>query len=166
MPPLPDWPSRTIAVLSTVDPEPHAIPVSAPLRADDRRILLSLHRDRGSLARLRERPKVALTILAEGDVAFTARGRAAVVEESMACGPDYAAVAIAVEHVDDHRQAAFRVDSGVGRQWVDEGEQGALRARVAALRELGERPASGQALSTSGKSASSATSDAPVSLRA
>jgi glycerophosphoryl diester phosphodiesterase len=137
MSPLPEWPGKTIAVLSTVDAGPYAIPVSAPLRADDRRILLSLHHDRGSLARLRQRPEVALTILTEGDVAFTARGRAHVVEESMACGPDYAAIAIDLEHVDDHRQAAFRVESGVGRQWVDEGEQGALRDRVAALRELG-----------------------------
>jgi len=37
---LPDWPARTIAVLSTVDQVPHAIPVSAPLRVEDRRILL------------------------------------------------------------------------------------------------------------------------------
>jgi hypothetical protein len=130
---LPEWPSRTIAVLSTVDAGPHAIPVSAPVRAGDRRILFNLRRDRGSLARLRARPDVALAVLSEGDIAFTARGRARVVEESMACAPDYAAIAIDVEHVDDHRQQAFRVDSGVGREWVDEGEQRALGERVRAL---------------------------------
>src|SRR5262245_60299088 len=32
---LPEWPARTIAVLATVDDGPHAIPVSAPVRADD-----------------------------------------------------------------------------------------------------------------------------------
>jgi hypothetical protein len=53
---LPDWPTRTIAVLATVDQGPHAIPVSAPLRAGDRRILLSLRHDRGSLTRLRSQP--------------------------------------------------------------------------------------------------------------
>jgi mannose-6-phosphate isomerase-like protein (cupin superfamily) len=131
---LPEWPTRTIAVLTTVNGAPHAIPVSAPVRAGDRRILLSLHRDRGSLARLREDPRVALTLLAEGDVAFTARGRAHVVEEPMAVAHDYAAVAIDVEHVDDHRQAAFVVESGAGRRWVDADEQRALGARVAALR--------------------------------
>jgi Pyridoxamine 5'-phosphate oxidase len=94
---LPDWPTRTVAVLSTVAGAPHAIPVSAPLRAGDRRILLSLHRERGSLARLREHPEVALTILAEGDIAVTARGRARIVEEPMASAPEYAAVAIEVE---------------------------------------------------------------------
>jgi hypothetical protein len=130
---LPDWPSRTIAVLSTVAECPHAIPVSAPVRAGDRRILLSLHRDRGSLARLRRRPEVALTVLTEGDIAFTARGRASVVDEPMGCAPDYVAVAIDVEAVDDHRQAAFQVESGVGRRWIDDSEKRALGERVAAL---------------------------------
>jgi hypothetical protein len=135
---LPDWPTRTVAVLSTVAGAPHAIPVSAPLRAGDRRILLSLHRERGSLARLREHPEVALTILAEGDIAVTARGRARIVEEPMASAPEYAAVAIEVEHVDDHRQAAFQVESGVDRRWVDADEQRALRDRVGALGRLAQ----------------------------
>jgi hypothetical protein len=133
---LPEWPARTIAVLTTVDPAPHAIPVSAPLRAGERSILLSLHRDRASLARLRERPQVALTVLTEGDVAFTARGHARIVEEPMADAPEYTAVTIDVEHVDDHRQAAFLVEAGVDRRWVDEDEQHALRDRVRALGRL------------------------------
>ena len=132
---LPEWPTRTIAVLSTVDDGPHAIPVSAPVRANGRCVLISLHRERDSLTRLRRRPQVALLLLAEGDIAFTARGRARVVEEPMAIAPDYVAVAIDVEHVDDHRQAAFVVDSGAGRQWVDSVEQRALGERVQALRQ-------------------------------
>jgi hypothetical protein len=135
---LPTWTPRTIAVLSTTNGTPHAIPVSAPVRAGDRTILINLHRTRDSLARLRADPHVALTILADGDVAFTARGEARVVEEPMAAAPDYAAVEIAVEHVDDHRQPAFRVGSGVGRDWVDEAEKAALGARVAALRARAE----------------------------
>ena len=101
---LPVWPARTVAVLSTADEDVHAIPVSAPVRAGDRAILLSLHRSRETLGRIRRRPQIALTLLAEGDVAFTARGRATIVEEPMAADPDYDAVSIAVEHVDDHRQ--------------------------------------------------------------
>jgi Pyridoxamine 5'-phosphate oxidase len=135
-PTLPEWPNRTIGILATIDATPHAIPVSAPLRGGDHRILLSLQRERGSLARLRERPQVALVIVCGGDVAFTARGRAQVIEEPMACAPDYVAVAIEVEHVDDHRQAAFVVEAGIDRRWVDEGEQRALGERVQALREL------------------------------
>ena len=137
---LPTWPGRTVGVLATVGDGPHAIPVSAPVRAGDRQILLSLHRTRGSLERLRRRPRVALLVLAEGDVAFTARGRAAIVEEPMSGAPDYAAVRIAVDAVDDHRQPAFVVDSGVGRRWVDESEQHALRARVERLGELAVSP--------------------------
>jgi hypothetical protein len=141
---LPEWPLRTVGVLATVDDSPHAIPISAPLRAGDRSILLSLHRERGSLARLRKESRVALLILAEGDVAFTARGRAQVVTEPLAGAPEYAAIAIAVEAIDDHRQAAFRVESGVDRRWVDEAEQKALGERVGALRQLAsEGPGAG-----------------------
>jgi hypothetical protein len=132
-PDLPDWPRRTVAVLSTADQDVHAIPVSAPVRAGDRAILLSLHRSRDTLGRIRHRPEVALTFLAEGDLAFTARGRATIVEEPMAVDPEYTAVAIAVDHVDDHRQPAFRVTAGVDREWVDEASRAALAARVHAL---------------------------------
>jgi hypothetical protein len=131
---LPEWPLRTIAVLATVDDAPHAIPVSAPVRAGDDTILLSLHRTRDSLARLRKRPQVALLILAEGDVAMTARGTARVAEEPMAGAPDYAAVEITVTEIDDHRQAAFTVEKGVGRGWIDEHEKRALGERVTTLR--------------------------------
>jgi hypothetical protein len=54
----------------------------------------------------------------------------------MSVAPDYVAVAIDVEHVDDHRQAAFVVDSGAGREWVDSSEQRALGERVSALRQM------------------------------
>jgi hypothetical protein len=137
---LPEWPSRTIAVLTTVaGGEPYAIPVSAPVRASDRRILLSLHRTRGSLSRLREHPQVALVVLTSGNIAFTARGLARIAEEPMAAAPDYAAVAIDVEHVDDHRQSAFLVEAGVDRSWLDEEERNALGARVRALAELASK---------------------------
>src|SRR5215472_15285925 len=87
LPGLPGWPPRTVAVLSTVDEDVHAIPISAPVRAGDRAILLSLRRSRDTLGRIRRWPEVALTFLAEGDVAFTARGRATVIEEPMAVDP-------------------------------------------------------------------------------
>jgi oxalate decarboxylase len=135
---LPHWPEGAIAVLGTMAETPHAIPVTAPVRAGDRRVMLSLKRDRASLTRLRERPQVALSLLAEGDEAFTARGRARIVEEPMAGAPEFAAVAIDVEHIDDHRQPAEIVESGVRVKWADENGQRALRERVDALRELGD----------------------------
>jgi hypothetical protein len=129
---LPEWPGRVVGVLVTVSGGPFAIPVSAPVRAGDRRIRINLRRDRGSLARIREEPRVALLLLAEGNIAFTARGRASV-EELTA---DYAAVTIEVDEIDDHRQPAFVVEAGPDRRWVDEDERRALGERVAALRAL------------------------------
>ena len=103
---LPAWPAGATAVLTTLDDGPHAIPVTAPWRAGDREIRLSLRHDRGSLSRLRARPQVALTIVL-GDAGFTARGRARVVDESIEDAPDFAAVAVDVEHVDRHRRKAW-----------------------------------------------------------
>jgi hypothetical protein len=130
---LPRWPQRTVAVLSTVDEGVHAIPVSAPVRAGDRRILLSLHRSRDTVGRIRRWPEVALTFLAEGDLAFTARGTATVADEPMAVDPEYLAVTIVVTHIDDHRQPTFHVTAGIDREWVDETARTELAARIRAL---------------------------------
>jgi hypothetical protein len=140
---LPTWPARTIAILATVGNGPYAIPISAPLRTGDHRILLSLRHSRGSLARLWNRPRVALTILTEGNTAFTARGRAHIIQVPLAGSDDYAAVAIEVEHIDDHRQRQFVIQAGVDRRWIDENERRALGQRVATLTEIavsGARP--------------------------
>jgi oxalate decarboxylase len=136
--PLPEWPMGTIAILSTMDSEPYAIPVTAPLRVGDRRILFSLKRCRESLARLREHPEVALTILAKGDMAFTARGRARVVQDAMSVTPEFAAVAMDVEAIDDHRTGGLAVESGVGLDWSNEGTHRFLREHLQALREVAE----------------------------
>ncbi|MFQ6325792.1 hypothetical protein ACLMAL_06585 [Nocardia sp. CWNU-33] len=135
---LPEWPQETIAVLVTTDPAPHAIPVSWPVRAGDRRILLSLKSDRGSLARLRERADVALLILGGGDVALCARGKAQVIPEDLPGAPDYVAVRIDVEVIDDHRQSAFEVADGIQRKVLDASELRALEGRVTTLRAWAE----------------------------
>lgn len=131
---LPVWPQETIAVLVTTAPAPHAIPVSWPVRAGDRRILISLKSDRGSLARLRERPEVALLILGGGNVALCARGRAKVIAEQMPGAEDYTAVQLDVDVIDDHRQSAFAVDRGIQRTVLDDTELRALEGRVETLR--------------------------------
>ncbi len=132
---------ETIAVLVTTDPAPHAIPVSWPVRAGDKRILLSLRHNRGSLSRMRDRPEVALVILAGGDVAFCARGSARVVQEDVDGTGEYAAVAIDVETIDDHRQGAFAVAEGIQRTVLDDTELHTLERRVAILRTLSSEPA-------------------------
>jgi hypothetical protein len=80
-----------------------------------------------------------LLILTEGNIAFTARGTARIVEDPMESSPDYAAVEIEVEEIDDHRQAEFVVEAGVDRRWLDELEQRDLGSRIEALRELAGR---------------------------
>jgi hypothetical protein len=139
---LPEWPSTSIAILATVGQEPFAIPISAPQRRGDREILFALQRNRDSLERLSEFSRAAVVVLCEGNVAFTARGPARVVEAPMRGAPDYAAVVLDVEEIDDHRQPEFLIESGVGRRWVDEDEKRFLGTRVAALREMavGELP--------------------------
>jgi Pyridoxamine 5'-phosphate oxidase len=134
--PLPEWPQKTIAVLSTQNEEVHAIPITAPLRIGDRQILLRLKRCRESLARLREHPKVALTFFAKGNLAFTARGPARVVQEPMPGAPMFAAVAIDVENIDDHRQREFVVNSGVSLDWTNERTQRFVQEHLNTLREV------------------------------
>ncbi|HEY3019285.1 MAG TPA: hypothetical protein VGJ32_03790, partial [Solirubrobacteraceae bacterium] len=74
---LPEWPPGTVTILATAGGPPHAIPVSAAIRAAPAVALLGLARRRESLARLRADPRAALAVLARGDVAITAHGRAA-----------------------------------------------------------------------------------------
>ena len=114
---LPDWPAGTVTILSTRGEEPHAIPVSAALRAGPRRVLIALGAGRESLARLRADPRVALTILCGGDVALTAHGRAGVIDDSLVDG--VAAVEIQVERVQDHNRPTFVIEGGVSWRWID-----------------------------------------------
>jgi hypothetical protein len=114
---LPEWPARTIAVLSTIDGGPHAIPVAASVRAGDQPILVLLERTRGSLARLRANPHLALAILTGGNCALTAPGRARIVQESMPDATNYVAVEIDVEEIDDHWSPGVVVESGVRVQF-------------------------------------------------
>ncbi|GAB3753085.1 pyridoxamine 5'-phosphate oxidase family protein [Microlunatus parietis] len=135
---LPEWPRETVAVLVTLDADsgaPHVIPVSWPVRADDRRILISLRQNRGSLARLRERPGVALLIVGGGDIALSVHGTATVIREKLAPDGEYAGVQIVADTIEDHRQGAFAVADGIRRTVLDPGELAALEQRVAELTE-------------------------------
>lgn len=104
-------------ILITAAGDPHAIPVSAAVRAGDRRVLFGLARSRESLGRLRADPRVALSITAGGDVAVTAYGRARVLEAEPAEG--VAAVEMRVERVQDHNRPTFVIEAGVRWRWTD-----------------------------------------------
>ena len=114
---LPLWPEGTAAVLSTVaGGAPYAIPVSLALRAGPRELLVGLAPRRRSLENLRAEPACAVTVMAGGDIAFTAHGRAISFEEADAV----IAVRVAVERIADHDHPTFAIDDGVRWRWTDE----------------------------------------------
>ena len=117
---LPVWADGTVATLSTIGDGPHAIPVSTGVRASDSQVLIALATRRGSLANLRAEPRVALTFLAEGNVAVTAHGRAEVVAETMQCSDRVCAVLITAERIRDHGQPRFEIEAGVAWRWTEE----------------------------------------------
>lgn len=133
---LPDWPAGTVTFLCMGAGAPHVIPVSAALRAGPARVVLALAPRRESLRRLREEPRVALAILAAGDVALTAEGAARVVAEPLPGAEGIVGVELWVDRVQDHGNRHFAVTDGVQWHWTDaESEQrdAAVRAALAAL---------------------------------
>ena len=117
---LPGWEPGTVCLLATAGEEPHAIPVSTALRAGDRDVLLALGARRGALQRLREDPRVALAVLAAGDLAFTAHGEASVVADPLEGLDGVVAVRVAVDRISEHGRPTFEIESGVGWSWTDE----------------------------------------------
>jgi hypothetical protein len=134
---LPDWPAGTVCVLATSGAAgPHAIPVSTALRAADDRILLALARSRGSLERLRADPRVALTVMAAPDLAFTAHGAARVVADPLPGAEAVTGVEILVDALQRHERPTFAIDAGVAWRWTDadaHARDGVVRAALLAL---------------------------------
>ncbi|HUA72009.1 MAG TPA: hypothetical protein VMA96_13025 [Solirubrobacteraceae bacterium] len=131
---LPEWPPGTVTILATAGEAPHAIPVSAAVRAGPRHALIALAAARGSLARLRADPRVSLTIVCE-DTAVTAYGHARLLDgEAPAEG--VVAVEIVVERVQDHNRPTFAIESAVRWRWTDpdaERRDAEVRAALARL---------------------------------
>lgn len=117
---LPQWPPGTVCILATAGEGPHAIPVSTAVRASEQRIVLALGARRGSLQRLREDPRVALTVLAAGDVAFTAHGTAQVVADPLPGSDGVVGIEISVERVSSHKRPTFSIADGVAWGWADD----------------------------------------------
>ena len=136
IPALPHWPEGSVAVLSTMNGSLHAIPVVTVLRAGDRKILIALAHSRGSVQRIHHDAVVAITLLIEGNHAFTARGRARIVQEMMDGAKAFSAIAIDVAEIDDHRQASLSVDSGVSLHWNSEADRTAFRDHIGLLRKI------------------------------
>jgi flavin reductase (DIM6/NTAB) family NADH-FMN oxidoreductase RutF len=128
---LPHWPDGTVAILATGAGAPHAIPVSTILRAGPRTILLALAPRRESLARLREDPRCALVIHAEG-LTITAHGHAEVVNDL----GRVVAVRVDVDEIQDHSRDDFAIEGGIAWRWTDADAERAdaeVRAQLARL---------------------------------
>lgn len=117
-------------MLATTGEGPHAIPVSTAVRASADRIVFALGSRRGSLERLRDDPRVAVTVLAAGDVAFTAHGNARVIAEPLPGLEGIVGVEVNVERVSSHKRPTFSIADGVAWGWADD----EARERDAAVR--------------------------------
>jgi hypothetical protein len=137
-PVLPEWPPGTVLILVSAGSPPHAIPISAAVRAGPERVLLGLARSRESLARLRQDPRVGLAIMAGGDVAVTAYGTASVRDADLTDG--VAAVEVRVDRVQDHNRPTFVIESGVGWHWTDPAAQERDGEVRRALQQLADAP--------------------------
>jgi hypothetical protein len=134
---LPEWEAGAVALLSTGGGTPHAIPVSAAVRAGPRRVLIGLAERRESLARLRREPRCALTILTAPDVACTAHARAEILPDPVVEG--VVAVALEVQDIQDHMQPRFAIDAGVAWHWTDDEARERDRGVREALSKLARR---------------------------
>jgi flavin reductase (DIM6/NTAB) family NADH-FMN oxidoreductase RutF len=132
---LPEWEPGTVAVLSSGAGRPHAIPVSTAVRIGPRTVMFALALRRESLARLRQDPRCALTVMAGGNLALTAHGRATIVDDPMVVSRGVAAVRVEVEAIQDHSQDRFEIDASVRWRWTDaEAEQRDREIHAALLR--------------------------------
>lgn len=133
---LPDWPRGTPLILATEGDGPSAIPVAAALRDGDGALLFALARRREALARLRASPRVALCVLAAGNLAFTAHGEAAVIADPLPGAEGVAAVRVLVDRIQDHTTTRFVVDEGVRWHYVDDEASARNDEVLAALARL------------------------------
>jgi hypothetical protein len=118
MDPLPQWPRATAAVFCVAGP--HPIPVSTSVRVADDRVRLALGPRRETLRRLRRDPAAALCVLAE-DLAFTAKGKAHVVQEGVGPAPSLVVVELAVTEVVDHlADGRTEMLAAPGWRWLDD----------------------------------------------
>lgn len=134
--PLPELPDGAVAILATVGEEgPVAIPVSAVLRAGPGDLLLGLARRRGSLARLRRDPRVAVSLAGPG-FCLAIEGRAAVAADPLPGAEAMVAVAVRAAVVRDTRGPATEVDAGMRWRWTDPEADARHRVVMAALERL------------------------------
>lgn len=90
--------------------------MSALHRAGPHRVLIALAPGRGSLARLRSRPSVALALLGAG-FSVTAEGRAAVVADPVPGAPHVVAVELRAARLRDTLGTRTKIHEGIRWGW-------------------------------------------------
>ncbi len=137
---LPDILPGTVVILATVGASgPAAIPVSAVLPVGPRALLLGLAARRGSLERLRDDPRVALSVAGAGFCVEIA-GEAVVAADPLPGVEGMVAVRVRARAVRDVRGPVTEVDAGMRWRWTDEAAGARHRAVMAALGRLGGEP--------------------------
>jgi Pyridoxamine 5'-phosphate oxidase len=139
-PAIPELPAGIVAVLATTGPAgPAAIPVSALLRAGPSRVLFALAATRGSVARLRDDPRAALSLNGPG-MSLCAEGVAELVADPLPGAAHMVAFRLEVARLRDARGPFTEVDEGIRWRWTaDEAaaRHAAVMAALAALRAPG-----------------------------
>lgn len=134
---LPELPPGTVVILATVGGAgPAAIPVSAVVREGPRVLLLGLAARRGSLARLREEPRVALSVGGPG-FCVEVVGEALVAADPLPGAEGMVAVRVVADGIRDVRGRATEVDAGMLWRWTDAAADARHRVVMAALARLG-----------------------------
>ena len=115
---LPEWPVGTVAILVTGGDRPHAIPVSAIVRAGPR----LAHPRAGPQPRVAGSP----ARVAGGDgrdlraATWRSASTAAPACSTSICWSGSPAVAVDVEAIHDHDRPTFAIHAGVAWEWTDE----------------------------------------------
>lgn len=138
--PLPEFPPGLVAVLATVGPRgPVAIPVSALLRCGAHELLLALAGRRGSLARLRDEPRVALSLSGPG-FCLAVEGEARVEADPLPGAENMVGVRVRADVVRDTCGPSTAVDAGIRWRWTTGESETRHRRVLAALAALETHP--------------------------
>ena len=136
-PSIPDLPEGIVAVLATTGPAgPAAIPVSAVVRAGPGLLLFALARTRGSVARLRDDPRAAVSLNGPG-MSLCVEGLARVAADPLPGAQFMVGYRLEAGRIRDARGPATEVDEGIRWRWTSAdaaARHAAVMAALAALR--------------------------------
>lgn len=133
---IPALPEGQVGILATVGAEgPVPVPVSALHRLDAERLLVALARRRASLTRLREDPRVGMS-LSGPSFSLTLVGRASVLADPLPGAEAVAGILVVVERAWDARGLATEVTAGIDWRWTEEAAAARHAGVLAALADL------------------------------